>query len=221
MNEKKKNPAAPRGGTVPVAGPARADDIEPSAGKAAVPVWLILLFALLFFWGQVYLDHHGGGFSAQVYEPFNRFEDVDALRPKGGLEAKLALGKARYEALCAPCHQSSGLGTPGQFPPLVASEWVLTAGPGRMTRIALHGLTGPIMVKGQPFNGAMPPMGEPRMGGTLTEEELAAVLTYVRQSWGNNASEVTIDQVKAVRAATADRNSPWTADELTKVSEGE
>jgi mono/diheme cytochrome c family protein len=87
-----------------------------------------------------------------------------------------------------------------------------------MIRLVLDGIQGPITVKGVPFNNAMPPWKD-----TLKDEDIAAVLTYVRSNkiWGNTASAVTPDQVKAVRTKDAGRSSPWAADELLKVPDTE
>jgi mono/diheme cytochrome c family protein len=125
------------------------------------------------------------------------------------------LGKAVYnKPTCVACHQADGNGTPGLNPPLVGSEWVNEKEPGRVIRIALNGLTGPITVKGQAFNGNMVPWKD-----VLSDEEIAAVLTYVRQNkeWGNNAPEVTPERVKAVRAKVKDRATPFTPDELKQI----
>jgi hypothetical protein len=81
-----------------------------------------------------------------------------------------------------------------------------------MIRIPLVGLAGPVEVKGQPWNLAMP-----AMGAALPDDDLAAVLTYIRQSWGNKASAITPEQVKAVRTAIGNRSQPWTATELKAI----
>jgi mono/diheme cytochrome c family protein len=81
-----------------------------------------------------------------------------------------------------------------------------------MIRIPLAGLAGPVEVKGQQWNLAMP-----AMGAALPDDDLAAVLTYIRQSWGNKASAITPEQVKAVRAAVGTRTQPWTADQLKAI----
>ena len=120
-------------------------------------------------------------------------------------------GKQVYATTCAACHQVSGEGTAGVFPPLVGSEWV-TGDEGKVARIILHGLTGPIEVAGETYNGMMPPWGS-----TLKDADIAAVLTYVRSAWGNKAAPVTAAKVAAIRAATSSRATPWTAAELATV----
>ncbi|MBL0173192.1 MAG: cytochrome c [Gemmatimonadaceae bacterium] len=124
------------------------------------------------------------------------------------LPAQVADGARIYAATCVACHQASGLGLPGQFPPLVGSEWV-TGSEERLIRIILHGLVGEIEVEGESFTGAMPTWGP-----TFKDEELAAVATYVRRSWGNKAAPITTATVTRIRLATASRTTPWTAREL-------
>ena len=86
--------------------------------------------------------------------------------------------------------------------------------PDRMIRIVLHGLMGPIKINKEPFTSAAPLM--PPQGTALTDEQIAGVLTFVRQSFGNTASAVTADQVKAVRETEKSRAAMWTGDELDK-----
>jgi mono/diheme cytochrome c family protein len=112
-----------------------------------------------------------------------------------------------YQTVCAACHQAEGQGMPGAFPPLAGSEW-LTANPEIPVRVALLGLSGPIEVKGNKFNGIMPP--PPGM----TDATIAEAITYARTHFGNNASKVTPEFVKQVRDSLAGRTNPWSADEL-------
>jgi mono/diheme cytochrome c family protein len=116
-------------------------------------------------------------------------------------------GEQTYQTVCAACHQATGQGLPGAFPPLAGSEWV-NGDPETMIRIVIAGLSGPITVKGQAFTSLMPPPPG------LDDEKIAAVLTYVRSHFDNKASKVDKAQVAAVRSAIASRNKPWTADEL-------
>lgn len=123
--------------------------------------------------------------------------------PAGGRGAELY-------ARCATCHQANGEGIAGSFPPLAGSEWV-TGNAAVPIRIVLHGVRGPLTVKGTPYNGAMMAYGT---GQAMTDAEVAAVLTYVRTTLGNNAAAVTAEQVARERAATRARTTPWTATDL-------
>ena len=124
-----------------------------------------------------------------------------AAAPAAGLD-----GKAEY-LVCQTCHQENGEGLPNLYPPLAGSEW-LNGEPEVPIAIVLHGLQGEITVKGQKFNNVMAPWA------SLSDAQIAAILTYERASWGNTAGAVTAEQVAAVRAATASRTTPWTPDEV-------
>jgi len=115
----------------------------------------------------------------------------------------IADGSRIYVANCQACHQANGQGLPGVFPPLAGSSWV-TGDPAVLSRILLHGLTGPIEVLGTTYNGTMPAFGK-----NLSDEEIAAVAGYVRSQWGNSASRLDAAAVAKERAATAGRDSPW------------
>jgi len=117
-------------------------------------------------------------------------------------------GEAVYFRICVVCHQVTGLGLPPAFPPLDGSTAVAEADPGKAIRIVLHGLQGPIEVNGVTYNSVMPPP-MPR----LSDKEVADVLTYVRNEWGNQPAPVTVEAVTAVRAL-GDRPTPWTWAEL-------
>lgn len=192
----------------PTAQPAAAA-LEPVANAAPVPVWLfVVLFALLYV-GMAYFDRHSGWFNTQVYAPYGSLAQLQSFQPPSGA-GNLDRGKTVYENVCALCHGSDGKGKPAQAPTLVDSEWV-TGSPERLIRIPLNGLAGPIEVKGEKWNLAMP-----AMGAALSDDDLAAALSYMRQSWGNKASIITPEQVKAIRAEVGTRSQPWTAAELLK-----
>lgn len=112
------------------------------------------------------------------------------------MAAMMAKGKQGYEKGCVSCHQVTGQGLPGAFPSLVGSEWI-TGDKRKHIEVIVKGLSGPITVKGQSFNGVMPPGGT--LGTTITDEEVAAIATYERNSWGNKADPVTVDDVRMVR----------------------
>jgi len=128
---------------------------------------------------------------------------------------KLGAEVFHRDAHCSTCHQPNGMGLDPVYPPLVDSRWVL-GDEKRLTKITLHGLWGKIKVKGKTYD---PTKGIPPMtafGALLNDEEAAAVLTYVRNSWGNQASAVSPETVKKVRAANKDRSIFWKPEELLK-----
>lgn len=177
---------------------------------AVVPVWLIVLMFLLLYWGALYFDQHGGWFNAHVYQPYETYADLEAYQPKRE-GPDLARGKLLFDTICALCHGTDGAGKTGQAPPLAGSEWAQGI-PERMIRIPMFGLTGPVHVKGQLYNLSMP-----AMGAALSPDDLAAVLSYIRTSFGNKASLVTAAQVSAIKAQVGNRSQPFTADELSAI----
>ncbi|OHE89234.1 MAG: hypothetical protein A3G75_06885 [Verrucomicrobia bacterium RIFCSPLOWO2_12_FULL_64_8] len=107
-------------------------------------------------------------------------------------EAQVERGKRVYMQTCFACHQPDGKGLSGIFPPLAASDY-LKAYRERAIRIVTKGLTGPVTVNGQAFNNVMPPQ-------VLTDQQIADVLTYVTNSWGNSGEAFTVDDVRRVKA---------------------
>jgi len=119
-------------------------------------------------------------------------------------------GKAMYEATCLACHQAHGLGQAGLAPPLVGSEWV-SGSEQRLIRIVVHGLRGPIKVKGETFELDMPGLG------VLDDDQIAAALTYIRREWGHPYAPISPATVKKVREETEKREDAWTMAELLKI----
>ena len=138
-----------------------------------------------------------------------------AAAPVAGGAAK-ERGKTAYMAVCFACHQPTGMGLPNMFPPLAGSDWVKAKKADRIIRIVLHGLSGPVQVNGVPFTTPAPLM--PPQGAALSDQQIADVLTYVRAEFGGGASEVTVDQVKAIRDAEKARAAMWTEAELLKIA---
>ncbi len=187
---------------------------EPTATSSTVPIWIFVLTLILLFLGFVYFDHHSGWFDANVYAPYATAEELDNDQPKSGAAAALAHGKVVFETYCGLCHGNDGMGKPGQAPPLAGSEWVNAKGSSRLAHIPLMGLNGAIKVEGKDWNMSMAPMG-----AGLSDEDLAAVLSYIRGSWGNKGGEVTADDVKAVRAAIGAHPQPMSGDDMMKMPE--
>jgi nitrite reductase (NO-forming) len=108
-------------------------------------------------------------------------------------EMQIEKGKQVYMGLCFACHQADGKGMPAVFPPLAASDYML-ADRDRAVRVVLKGLTGPVTVNGATYNSAMPPQE-----AALTDQQVADVLTYVFNAWGNQGDAFKVDHVKAIR----------------------
>ena len=118
-------------------------------------------------------------------------ETADATQPAA---SENPLGEKIYKQYCFACHQMDGNGVPGTFPPITETEWV-NGDKERLITLVINGMEGPIEVKGETYNSVMTPHG------FLSDEEIAAVLTYVRSNFGNNSSAVTVEEVQQVRAS--------------------
>ena len=190
----------------------------PPVGRLAVPVWIFIVALLLGYRCCIHVDQAGGAFAfdPKIFGPYRTPKELEKLQPTGD-DGGYKKGEAQYQVYCAGCHQAGGGGTPGVFPPLAGSDWVLAEGPNRVARIVLFGLAGPVTVSGKLFNNSMPGLGE-----SLADEQIAQVLTYVRGSkdWGNKATPVTAAQVKAVRDAEKARQSSkqWSQAELEAIA---
>ncbi|OLA96061.1 MAG: hypothetical protein AUH19_08310, partial [Verrucomicrobia bacterium 13_2_20CM_55_10] len=118
-------------------------------------------------------------------------------------------GKKVFSANCQTCHQANGQGVPGQYPPLAGSEFT-TGGSRRMGMIVLKGLQGPVKVKGQQYGTAvMQPWDK-----TLTDKQIADVMTYERSEWGNSASPLTPEQIAALRKELANHPESFTEHDI-------
>lgn len=188
---------------------------DPLQGTAPVPLWLLIVFFVILAWGGFYLAMNSGGFLANVYDSNKVAWDGAGSGGAAAAPDPMVIGKRIFSQNCVVCHQANGLGVAGQFPPLVGSEWVLSHdwhGDNHIVKIVLNGLQGKVTVKGQDFNNAMAPWGK-----VLSDQQIAAVLTYVRNEWGNQAPPIPADFVKKIREETKDRTDPWTQKELQDV----
>lgn len=190
----------------------RREPRDPVEGREPAPWFFTAAVALALFWGGWYLGRYGGEFGVTTHVAMAAREP--GIAASAGAQAAAAIsdpvaaGKRVYDKNCVSCHQGAGQGVPGAFPPLVESEWV-TGSPETVARILLHGLQGPVQVRGATYNGAMPAWKD-----VLKDEEIAAVATYIRQMAPNAAPAVSVEQVAALRTAHADRTAAWTAAEL-------
>ena len=138
------------------------------------------------------------------------------------LADQIASGKEIYSkvtpggGMCVACHLPNGLGQPGAFPPLDGSDWVL-GDKERLIKISIHGLMGEVFVNGKKYVGMMQGFGQ-TLGSPLNDQQIADVLTYIRNEWGNSVSAISPEEVKAVRDSHKNREltSMWTEAELQK-----
>ncbi len=109
---------------------------------------------------------------------------------------RLKMGEEVFNTACVACHQATGQGLPGAFPPLAKSDFLLSK-PDRAVGIVVRGLTGEVTVNNQKYNSVMPAMSQ------LSDQQIADVLTYVLNTWGNKGGSITVERVAAERAAAA------------------
>lgn len=181
---------------------------EKAIGYSAFPLVLLGIMCTLVFFSSIYLAHNSAHFDSSIYnehqKPHSGAAEVVTVTPA-------QLGKKVFTQICIACHQANGQGIPGVFPPLAGSDWA-QGSEERIIRIVLHGLNGSITVSGKDYNNAMA-----SLGGTLKDDQIANVLTYVRQEWGNKAPAVSAEAVAKIRAENTTRTAPWTAPELLKI----
>jgi mono/diheme cytochrome c family protein len=184
---------------------------EPRDGFEPTPTWWLFMLMGLLLWGGWYLGNYSGTFQPDVYDerPGATAASAASAAPAAPLDL-VALGRRLYGA-CAACHQADGRGVPGAYPPLAGSEWVV--GRAETTvRILLHGVQGPLEVRGTAFNQVMPAWKH------LKDEQIAALTSHIRSSFGNAAGPVAPELVTTVRRATSGRTQPWSQAELRVAS---
>jgi mono/diheme cytochrome c family protein len=175
-----------------------------------LPIGILFTLSGLILFSGTYLNRYAGHYSPLIFN--------ETAKPTSG-EAVAApvdpvvLGQKEFQNICITCHQATGQGMPGVYPPLAGSEWV-NGSPERVIRIVLYGLKGEIHVEGHDFSAAaMPVFGqEPASPYNWSDDKIAAVLTYVRQAFGNKSGPITTDQVDAVKKAVGTRAEMSEAD---------
>ena len=177
--------------------------------KERIPFWLVIFGLVLVLAGGSFWWDNTADFRADVY-------DLHVTQSQDGILADpMTIGRRLYTRNCAVCHLQNGEGLEGQFPPLAGSEWVLAegwSGDNHLVKIVLQGMHGPVTVRGKSYNNSMVPWGQ-----VMNDNQVAAVLTYIRQSWGNRAPSISADFVAGIRAKTRLRSEPWTEKTLQSI----
>ena len=173
------------------------DKDEPAEGFSLTPIFIVFLFCGFGFWAGLYLTQNSGNFAPTAFD-LNAPKAAAAGGPVA-FEPDAAKGEKLFLANCAACHQATGLGVAGAFPPLAKSAWV-AGSEDRMIKAILAGLAGEIEVNGAKYNGNMP-----NIGAGLKDAQIAHIATYVRQAWGNTAEPVMDTKVAEVRKAIGNR----------------
>ena len=181
---------------------------EPSERSRPIPLIVAVITLAVVVTGVLYI---------LFSEPFGPADLGDRrtladLRPAVARPGQGADGQQVFNANCVACHQATGKGLPGVFPPLDGSEWV-TGDARVLANIVLHGVTGEISVAGQTYKGAMPAFAQ------LGDAELAAVLSHVRSAWSNKSAAIKADLIAAERKASA-RTTPFAGGDELKALAG-
>lgn len=172
---------------------------EPTEGFSLTPIVIVFLFCGFGFWAGLYLTRNSGDFNPGAF-------DLDAPRAVADtgplvFEPDPLKGEKLFVTNCATCHQPTGLGIAGAFPPLVKSPWV-AGNEERLIKLIIAGLAGEVEVMGAKYNGAMP-----NVGVGLKDAQVAHIATYVRQAWGNNAGPVMDTKVAELRKVIGTRGA--------------
>lgn len=185
----------------------------PEEGNERGPWWLYAIIMATFAFGFFYMGFYFGEFSAQPHMLYKQPVSKAASEKAQPNElTKMQLGENVYGRVCQTCHQANGKGVEGAFPSLYNAP--LVTGSGKtLAAVILHGLQGKLQRDDGVYNGVMPPWKE-----QLSDKEIAAVATFVRQKFENSASEVSADTVQSVRQQH-DRSVQWTEQELIDVFE--
>jgi mono/diheme cytochrome c family protein len=189
----------------------RRENADPDERVHPLPWFFIMFLGAIGMWGAFYIVATPSGESSAYGDQ----RTVSLLRPPVAATAGAGPaidGKQLFGAKCAACHQATGLGVAGVFPPLAGAEWVV-GNEKTLISLLLHGINGEIVVKGNTYKGAMPAFG------TLADAEIAAVLSYIRSDWGNQAAPVTEAAVKAQREATQAQKEPYAGGAALKALE--
>ena len=174
---------------------------EPYEQNRPIPWVVIVLVASIVLWAAGYIVFTHQTLAPDLGDRRIPEDFAVATAPGGKVD-----GAQVYTAQCLACHQATGAGVPGVFPPLAGSEWV-QGKPTGLIQIVLHGITGKLTVHGVEYNGQMPTFKD-----KLNDAEIAAVINHIRTSFGNQAEPIGVDMVEAEREATKDRTEPWNGD---------
>ncbi len=174
------------------------ENAEPDEVRRPMPLVVAALAVAMVLFGAVYILT-SDPFGTPGYGDRRSLAELRGVAPAAGGAVD---GKQLFTANCVACHQATGKGLPGVFPPLDGSEWA-DGDPRVVVNILLHGVTGDLEVEGTVYKGAMPSFAH------LSDGELAAVVTYVRSSWTNKAGPIKAELFEQERKAGAARTTPF------------
>ena len=188
----------------PVTRAQQRENEDPEEAVRPMPVVALLVAAGMVVWAVIYILNTEPLNLSQFGDQRTRAELSGPVAAAGGAVD----GKALYAAQCAACHQATGAGLPGVFPPLDGAEWV-QGEPRVLANILLHGVTGEITVKGNKYQGAMPAFAQ------LSDAELAGIASFIRGNWSNKAEPLQAE-LFAKERADGSRTTPFEGEAALK-----
>lgn len=176
---------------------------EPWEGTRPIPWVVITIVAGMFLWaiGYIWFTHQTIPAS---YGDRRTAQDFQVVAGAGSQDGAIDGGKL-YATHCVACHQATGAGLAGVFPPLAGAEWVIGE-PKVLIQILLHGVSGELTVQDTVYNGQMPAFGD-----KMNDSELAALLTHIRTDFGNTAEPIQAEMIARQREEV-ERDTPWQGD---------
>ncbi|MCH8556898.1 MAG: cytochrome c [Balneolia bacterium] len=178
----------------------------PEEGNERGPVWMYVVIVLTLAFGFFYMGRYLGEVSDRAHVLFTAPPGAEVT---GEVEFDLlAEGQRIYTRVCQACHQANGEGISGVFPSLVGAEWVVDE-PDYAVMLTINGLRGELVRERAVYDGVMP-----GFGNQLDDLDIAAVISYVRSSFGNDAGEISEDRVAQIRELTADKSGAYTAETI-------
>ena len=150
-----------------------------------------------------------GQMANHMQQMISKFPQVKGAPPSSsGTSGGAVDGSSLFISNCSSCHGADGSGIRGAFPPLNGSS-IVQGDKGTLVKILLHGLQGPITVRGGQYNGTMP-----AFGNILSDEQISATLTYIRSMPENTSGGISAGEVNKIRNETSTQQQPWTPNEL-------
>jgi len=178
----------------------------PEEGNERGPWWMYVIIVLTLAFGFFYMGRYLGEVSDRAHVLFTAPPGAEAVEE---VEFDLiAEGQRIYTRVCQACHQANGEGISGVFPTLAGAEWVVDK-PDYTVLSILNGLRGELIRERATYDGVMP-----QFGSQLDDQDIAAVVSYIRTSFGNDAGEIQPERVTQIRELTADKSGAYTAETI-------
>ncbi|MFW6347238.1 MAG: c-type cytochrome [Cyclonatronaceae bacterium] len=183
----------------------------PEEGNERGPWWMYAVIICTLAFGFFYMGRYLGEVSDRAHVLYIQAEGEAEEEEEEEFDP-IAEGQRVYTRVCQACHQSNGEGVQGSFPTLVGAEWVVDK-PDNAVKIVLNGLQGELVRDDATYNGVMPAFDN------LSDQEIAAVVSYIRDSFGNDASEYPEERVTQIRELTSDISGAYDEAQVLETAE--